>query len=115
MKKNWCTWKNREMEGDLMSKKRKIILIFALLVLMLILASGCVPGDGKATADDTAGFFWGIWHGWLAPLSLIIGLFNKSIRIYEIHNSGWWYDFGYYMAVISGFGGLAIFRRRKSD
>lgn len=93
--------------------KNKIILI-CLLLMVMFLFSGCVPGDGKADAQNTAGFFWGIWHGWLAPLSLIISLFNRNIRIYEVYNSGWWYDFGYYMAVISGFGGLAIFRKKSN-
>lgn len=94
--------------------KNKIIVI-VLLILMLSLLSGCVPGDGKATVENTAGFFWGIWHGWVAPISLIISLFNRDIRIYEVYNSGWWYDLGYYMAVISGFGGLALFRRKKHE
>ena len=40
----------------------------------------------------------------IAPLSLIMGFFNPDIGIYETHNTGWWYDFGYYMAIISGFG-----------
>lgn len=58
----------------------------------------------------------GIWHGWIAPLSLIVGLFNSAIRVYEPYNTGWWYDFGFYMAVIAGFGGLALVRRRaRSD
>jgi len=70
-----------------------------------------MPGDGAATAADPAGFWSGIWHGWIAPISLIWGLFEPSVRIYETHNSGWWYDFGYYIAVISGFGGLSLLRK----
>jgi len=94
------------------SSRNKIVLII-MLVLVTFIVSGCIPGDGKASADDTAGFFWGIWHGWLAPLSLIISIFNREIRIYEVYNSGWWYDFGYYMAIISGFGGLALSRKKS--
>ncbi|AUS98667.1 hypothetical protein CDQ84_06065 [Clostridium thermosuccinogenes] len=82
--------------------------------LMLMALSGCVPGDGTNTANDPAGFFWGIWHGWIAPISLILGLFDKNIRLYETANSGWWYDFGFYIAVISGFGGLSLFRKKNS-
>jgi hypothetical protein len=41
------------------------------------------------------------------------GLFNKQIRIYETINTGWWYDFGYYIAIISGFGGLSLFRHKR--
>ncbi|MCR8645474.1 hypothetical protein NV379_22820 [Paenibacillus sp. N1-5-1-14] len=95
-------------------KKRHLIFMFAFLT-MVILLTGCVPGDGANNAQDHAGFFWGIWHGWIAPISLIIGLFNHDIRVYETFNSGWWYDFGFYIAIISGFGGLSLFRRKKSN
>ncbi|HPO56854.1 MAG TPA: hypothetical protein PKY46_12700 [Ignavibacteriaceae bacterium] len=83
------------------------------LVLAAVLLSGCLPGDGSYTQENTAGFFWGIWHGWIAPISLIIGLFQDGVRIYEVNNSGWWYDFGFYMAIISGFGGLSLFRKER--
>lgn len=96
-----------------MKKSRNKIVLIIMIVLVTVVVSGCIPGDGKASADNTAGFFWGVWHGWLAPLSLIISIFNRDIRIYEVYNSGWWYDFGYYMAIISGFGGLALSRKKK--
>lgn len=68
------------------------------------------PGDGSYTSNNPAGLLSGIWHGWIAPLSLIFSIFNKSISIYETINTGFWYDFGFYMAVISGFGGLLLYR-----
>ena len=86
------------------------VLIFAALCLFL---SGCVPGDGANSASNTAGFFMGVWHGWIAPFSLVYSLFKDGIRIYETYNNGFRYDLGYYMAVISGFGGLALSRRGK--
>ena len=94
---------------------KKIIIVVLLSVLLIMILSACVPGDGKATNENPANFLWGIWHGWLAPISLIISLFNKSVRIYESINTGWWYDFGFYLAVVGGFGGLAVFRRRKKN
>ncbi|HCS72546.1 MAG TPA: hypothetical protein DIW17_01550 [Clostridiales bacterium] len=75
--------------------------------------SSCVPGDGKNTSDNPAGFLWGIWHGWLAPVSLILSLFRDNIRIYEVANTGFWYDFGFYISIISGFGGISLFRKTK--
>ncbi len=91
-----------------MTGKKWLLLLFLALVLTL---SGCIPGDGKSTAQNPAGFFWGIWHGWVAPVTLIIGIFDGRIRIYEQANGGWLYDFGYYMAVITGFGGISLTRR----
>ncbi|MCD6322219.1 MAG: hypothetical protein J7L77_04265 [Clostridiales bacterium] len=92
---------------------KKVVVIILLSVILVMMLSGCIPGDEKATVEKPANFLWGIWHGWLAPLSLIISLFNKSIRVYESINTGWWYDFGFYIAIISGFGGLSIFRHKK--
>ena len=89
-------------------------LICMLVLIVLISLAGCVPGDGKHTAANPAGFFWGIWHGWIAPISLIWGLFDSAIRLYEPHNTGWWYDAGFYIAVISGFGGISLSRRKRS-
>jgi hypothetical protein len=95
--------------------KKKMLSLIALAALLVLILSGCVPGDGTHTPDRPAGFLWGVWHGWVAPISLIISIFDHSIRIYEPVNTGWWYDFGYYMAIISGFGGLALVRRRGHD
>ena len=97
-----------------MDQRQRMALALTLMVSLISLA-GCIPGDGHNTAEKPAGFFWGIWHGWVAPISLIIGIFKKNIRLYEALNNGWLYDFGFYIAVISGFGGLSLFRRRKSS
>ncbi len=95
--------------------KKRILLLGLVSVVMLFMLTGCVPGDGTYTTARPAGFFWGIWHGWIAPVSLIIGLFNKSIRVYETMNTGWWYDFGFYIAIISGFGGISLVRKKNSS
>lgn len=67
----------------------------------------------KAYAGKARRFFMGIWHGWIAPISLITGLFDKGIRVYEINNTGWAYDFGFYISIIGGFGGLSFFRKKN--
>lgn len=91
------------------------IIFFIFAVISVLFITSCVPGGGANSLDDPAGFFTGIWHGWIAPISLIMALFNPEIRIYEIQNTGWWYDFGFYMAIISGFGGLSFFRKKKDE
>lgn len=95
--------------------KKKTLLLGIILALLTFTLTGCIPGDGTYRAARPAGFLWGVWHGWIAPISLIIGIFDKNIRIYEVVNIGWWYDLGYYAAVISGFGGLSLFRRKRSE
>ena len=95
-------------------KSRLLILMILMALLVLVVTAGCIPGDGKADAGNPAGFFWGIWHGWLAPISLIIGIVSRNIRVYETFNTGWWYDFGFYIAMIGGFGGFSLVRRNRS-
>lgn len=96
-----------------MKRFKTFALAFLLIMMMLVLAS-CVPGDGANTASKPAGFFMGIWHGWIAPVSLILSIFNDNLSIYETANTGFFYDLGYYIAVISGFGGIAFFRKSRS-
>ncbi|MFC1554555.1 hypothetical protein ACFL7D_07975 [candidate division KSB1 bacterium] len=92
----------------MLSKKWLLLLI----LVSLLLITGCIPGDGSSTQNEPAGFFSGIWHGWIAPLSLILEFFKPEIRIYEKVNSGVWYDLGFYIAAIGGFGGIAFVREK---
>ena len=98
----------------MLNNRKKQFALGILIVALMFSLSACLPGDGSATWAETACFFWGIWHGWMAPVSLIFSLFNRTIRIYEVHNSGLGYDLGFYMAIISGFGGLSLARRKKN-
>ena len=92
-----------------MTRMTIAMVVVGLLALTL---TGCVPGDGRNTEEEPAGLLWGVWHGWIAPVSLIIGLFNSSIRVYEVMNTGWWYDLGFYLAIVGGFGGLSFTRSK---
>lgn len=94
--------------------RKKIFVLSIITALILLTLTGCMPGDGTYTYSKPAGFFWGIWHGWIAPISIIMGFFRRHVRVYEAINTGWWYDFGFYIAVISGFGGLSLFRKKGS-
>ncbi|KAB3531400.1 hypothetical protein [Alkaliphilus serpentinus] len=93
--------------------KMKVFKITLLLMMVSFVLTGCVPGDGSYTPEDPAGFLWGVWHGWIAPISLILSFFKDGYRLYEVVNTGFWYDFGFYIAVISGFGGISLARRKK--
>jgi len=90
-------------------------LFWILLVSLVFVISSCVPGGGSSSAEDPAGFFMGIWHGWIAPISLIWGIFNPDVGIYEVYNTGWWYDFGFYIAIVGGFGSFSFFRKKSKD
>ncbi|MCL2063342.1 MAG: hypothetical protein FWG98_03085 [Candidatus Cloacimonetes bacterium] len=89
-------------------------LIFLIMLLALFVLTSCMAGSGRSTPEFKAGFFIGIWHGWIAPIALIVSIFDSSIKIYEVNNTGFWYELGFYMAIISGFGGISLFRKKKS-
>ncbi len=92
---------------------RKILVALLCVVVITITFSGCFPGGSTYSTQEPAGFFSGVWHGWIAPISLIVGLFKDGVRIYEPANTGWWYDLGFYIAVIAGFGGITLTRKKK--
>lgn len=98
-----------------MMTKRSTSTLVLLLLLSATLLSGCIPGGGTYDHQSPAGFFSGVWHGWIAPLSLILGLFNDSVRIYEPNNTGWLYDLGFYIAIIGGFGGINLTRSKLKN
>ncbi|HSK69494.1 MAG TPA: hypothetical protein VLA21_09570, partial [Candidatus Limnocylindria bacterium] len=66
-------------------KKGKAVMLVGLLALLALTLSGCVPGDGAASATDRAGFFSGVWHGWIAPVTLVWSLFSRNVNIYEVY------------------------------
>ncbi len=52
-----------------------------------------------------AGFWRGLWHGLIAPFTFLISLFKENVGIYETHNNGKWYNFGYILGLMIIFGG----------
>ncbi|WP_344063555.1 hypothetical protein [Terrabacter lapilli] len=39
------------------------------------------------------------------PIAFLVSLFNHSVGIYEVHNNGAWYDFGYIVGLTIFFSG----------
>jgi hypothetical protein len=52
-----------------------------------------------------AGFWAGLWHGLISPITFLVSLLSPNVRIYEINNRGRWYDFGFIIGVSGAFGG----------
>ncbi len=42
----------------------------------------------------------GLWHGIIAPITLIISFFNPDVQMYEVHNSGSEYNLGFLLGQI---------------
>jgi hypothetical protein len=91
-----------------------MIMVVALAALLLTAcAAGVNPDVGTASPDgEVAGFFMGLWHGFIAPITFFVSLFTDNVSIYEVFNSGNWYDFGFVIGaglLLSG----GIFGRRS--
>ncbi len=81
-----------------------------LLLAALLLLAACAPGPnaslGVLKPDDTvAGFWLGLWHGVITPITFVISLFTRNVNIYEVHNNGGWYNFGYVFGLLIALGG----------
>ena len=97
-----------------MSRRRLVLLLVAAAIVLAACTAGPNPAVGTPDADgDTAGFFLGLWHGVIAPISLVISLFSDSVNVYEAHNSGAWYDFGFVLGAVFLIGGSHGARRRR--
>ena len=94
-------------------KRQKIMALAALVGGAAMLLTGCLPGLREFTQDAPAGFLQGVWHGWCAPVSLVMQLLGMEVTMFAQHTTGFSYELGFYMAVISGFGSLSLMRRRK--
>jgi hypothetical protein len=94
-------------------------LVLALGVTLAL--SGCAAAANDALVPRPAGpgFWLGLWHGLIAPVTFIVSLFDEHVGIYAVHNSGHLYDLGFLVGmsvIFSVLGGSApaASRQRRS-
>jgi hypothetical protein len=98
-----------------MTAKRLIPLALLLVFVLSACAAGENPNIGVPAANgDVAGFWLGLWHGLIAPITFVISLFTDTVNVYEVHNNGNWYDFGFVFGASMAFGGSARGSKRRS-
>ena len=88
-----------------MKTQNFLTLKLLLLIPLLLLLSACAAGNEQFTAESPAGFWYGLWHGIISVITLIIHIFNENVLVYEANNTGGWYDFGFLLGVIGIWGG----------
>ena len=86
------------------SRLRAVLLLVGAVVVLAACVAG--PNDATGTGED-AGFWLGLWHGFISPVTFVISLFTDDVNIYEVQNNGNWYDFGFMFGVSMAFGGAA--------
>ena len=98
---------------------KKLIILTTVLLLAVLLLAGCAAGanptvDVPNVDGKSAGFWSGLWHGLISWITFIISLFSDNVNVYEVHNSGNWYDFGFMLGISIVFGGGASGAKWKS-
>ncbi len=91
----------------------RLLLMVGFVLVLTACAAGANEAVGIADVDgDVAGFWLGFWHGLIAPITLLISLFKDGVNVYEVHNNGNWYDFGFVFAIVTFLGGSHGARKR---
>ena len=96
--------------------------ILVSIAIMLVFAASCAPGsDLEVTTPEStielrspgpnpqlnqtdgagriSGFVQGLWHGIIAPVSVVGAFFNPAMQMYEVHNNGRDYNLGFLLGV----------------
>lgn len=89
---------------------KALVPVIVIVTIAAVLLASCAPGANtlRGTQDEAgkvAGFWKGLWHGAITPVTFVISLFNKDVNVYESRNSGGWYNFGYVIGLSMVFGG----------
>jgi len=96
----------------------KASVIIIAVALLLVMLAGCAPGPNELVITNTgkaAGFWLGLWQGIIAPVTFVISLFNRNVQMYEVHNTGAWYNLGFLlgMSIVLGGGTRGAWPRRS--
>lgn len=77
-----------------------------IMIVVAIFNSGCAQHLTDVNSDPY-GFFWGIWHGVIAPFTFIASLFLDDVYVIGRPNTGILYYVGF---VIGLFGDSSVAR-----
>ena len=88
-----------------MNPKNVRLVKLLIPITFILLLTSCTAGNSQFTTETPAGFWYGLWHGMIAFISLVIHVFNDGVRVYEINNTGGWYDLGFLLGATCIWGG----------
>ena len=88
----------------------RAVILGIVLVVVAVALTGCAAGPNDLknypdTGGSVAGFWLGLWHGFILSFSFLISFFSDKVTIYEVHNSGGWYNFGFFLGAGAILGG----------
>lgn len=90
--------------------RMKTAAVWLGLAALVVALATCAPGvneqiDTPNSEGIVAGFWRGLWHGLIGPITFVISLFSNRIEMYEVHNNGGWYNFGFLLGISVALGG----------
>jgi hypothetical protein len=96
---------------------KKLPILAVVLAAIMILTS-CAPGPNDlektpGVKGRVAGFWLGLWHGLISPLTFVISIFTKNVRFYEVHNNGGWYNLGFVLGAGLFLSGGILGKKKK--
>jgi hypothetical protein len=96
---------------------RRAVVFAILLSLVAMALSACAPGANAlvnvpSEGGTVADFWLGLWHGIISPITFFVSLFRPDVNIYEVHNNGGWYNFGFVIGAGILLGGSSRASRR---
>jgi hypothetical protein len=98
-------------------RRSSAMLVTLLVAVGALVLTACAPGanDAAASGREAAGFWLGLWHGLITPVTFLISLFNDNVNLYEVHNNGNWYNFGFVagLSIVFGSGSRASAPTRR--
>ena len=93
--------------GDVVNRRIPRVSLALMTLTAMLLLSSCAPDANPVVGagEDPAGFWMGLWHGIIFPITFVISLFSDDVSVYEVLNRGNWYDFGFILGVMMSLGG----------
>lgn len=85
----------------------RVAAVAAVLLALAACAAGSTESQHAASAGPLSQLMLGVWHGVIAPVTLIVELINHfaphllpwSARMYEAKGAGVLYDLGFYFGL----------------
>lgn len=81
------------------------VIAICCIALLLTSCTADVYQVSECIDTEPIGFWYGLWHGLILPISFILSLFENDIAIYHVNNNGGWYNLGFVIGVSAIFGG----------
>jgi len=74
---------------------------YLMIIIIALLFTSCAETVviQECVINEPSGFWSGLWHGMISPFAFIGHLINNDIAVYDVNNTGAWYDFGFLLGV----------------